>query len=66
MRRNPLFKCNRTCRMCAYFNGNSCAEYGGITRNPRARAIKCRLYEFVVTYATKFCLAFFGSRKEQE
>lgn len=65
MRRDPLFKCNRTCRMCAYSNGNACELYEGITRNPRARAIKCRTFEFVVTYAARICLAVFGSRKEQ-
>lgn len=65
MRRDPLFKCNRTCRMCSYYRGDTCEVYEGITRNPRARALKCRAYEYVVTYCQKLCLAFFGNRKEQ-
>ena len=65
MRRNPLFKCNRTCRMCAYSFGNTCEVFEGITRNPRARALKCRAYEFVVTHIKRLCLAFFGNRKEK-
>lgn len=51
--------------MCSYYNGNTCALYKGITRNPRARALKCREYEYVVTYCQKLGLAFFGNRKEQ-
>lgn len=49
------------CRMCANFNGRTCGEHGGITRNPRRRALKCRFFESCVTYAKKLFRSLFGN-----
>ena len=64
MRRDPIFKINRTCRMCANY-GPYCCEFGDKSRNPRARAIKCRLFENLINYSNRMGEAFFG-RKEQK
>ena len=65
MRSDPQFKCHRTCRLCANY-GTYCGEHGDKSRNPRARAIKCRCFENVCEYGKKICLAIFGDRKEQK
>lgn len=65
MRRDPQFKCHRTCRMCAYY-GLKCYYYGEPSRHPRARAMKCDQYENVIAYAKRMGDAFFGNRKEGE
>lgn len=58
-----IYKLGRTCRMCANY-GQTCGVHVEPSRHPRARALKCRQYENVIAYAEKFCLAFFGNRKE--
>lgn len=65
MKRHHYFKLYRTCNACANYSG-TCGEHGDKSRNPRARAIKCRCFENVREYGKKICLAIFGDRKEQE
>lgn len=63
MKRPIDFKLYRSCNACANY-GDTCGEHGGKSRNPRARAIKCRFFENVREYGKKICLAIFGERKD--
>lgn len=63
MKRPAEFKLYRTCKVCANYGG-TCGEHGGKSRNPRARAIKCRFFENVCEYGKKICRVIFGERKD--
>lgn len=47
MRRDTQYKTCRTCKNCVHYEQNCCG-YGDKSRNPRARAIKCRCFVSVV------------------